>query len=140
MGENHTIANQDILLFDGVCNLCNGAVNFIIDRDPAGKFKFAALQSDFGQEQLEKLGFNKEDFDSLVLLSQDKVYKKSTAALKIAKKLNGLYPLLYAFIIIPPFIRHAIYDLIARNRYKWFGKQDSCRIPTPDLRARFVEA
>jgi len=140
LGENHTIANQDILLFDGVCNLCNGAVNFIIDRDPAGKFKFAALQSDFGQEQLEKLGFNKEDFDSLVLLSQDKVYKKSTAALKIAKKLNGLYPLLYAFIIIPPFIRHAIYDLIARNRYKWFGKQDSCRIPTPDLRARFVEA
>ncbi len=131
---------QDVLLFDGVCNLCNGAVNFIIDHDPKGHFKFAALQSDFGQLKLEELGYDQEDFDSLVLLSDDKVFKKSTAALHIAKKLSGLYPLLYIFIIIPPFIRHAVYDVIAKNRYKWWGKRDSCRMPTPELQARFVEA
>jgi predicted DCC family thiol-disulfide oxidoreductase YuxK len=140
LGTDHTIAQQDVLLFDGVCNLCNGAVNFIIDHDPKGHFKFAALQSDFGQEKLKSLGFNTEEFDSLVLLSGGKVYKKSTAALKIARKLNGLYPLLYGFIIIPPFIRHWVYDIIGRNRYRWWGKRDSCRMPTPELRQRFVDA
>ena len=140
MGKSDTIANQDVLLFDGVCNLCNGAVNFIIDHDPRGHFKFAALQSDFGQEKLAELGFNTEQFDSLVLLSEDKVYTKSTAALRIAKKLSGLYPLLYIFIVVPPFIRHAVYDLIGRNRYRWWGKEDSCRMPTPELRQRFVDA
>jgi len=139
LGKDHTIT-KDVLLFDGVCNLCNGAVNFIIDHDPKGHFKFAALQSDFGQEKLSELGYDQEEFDSLILLSDNKVYKKSSAALRIAKKLNGLYPLLYAFIIIPPFIRHGVYDIIAKNRYKWFGKRDSCRMPTPELRARFVEA
>lgn len=140
MGENYTIANQDVLLFDGVCNLCNSSVNFIIDHDPKGHFKFAALQSEFGQEKLAELGFDQEEFDSLVLLSGNAVYQKSSAALRIAKKLNGLYPLLYVFMIIPPFIRHGVYDIIAKNRYKWFGKEDSCRIPTPDLKARFMEA
>lgn len=138
MGTTDTIASQDVLMFDGVCNLCNSSVNFIIDHDPKGHFKFAALQSDFGQEKLKELGYNTEDFDSLVLLSGGKVYKKSSAALRIARKLNGLYPLLYIFIIIPPFIRHALYDVIARNRYKWWGKRDSCRMPTPELRSRFV--
>ncbi|WP_422354772.1 thiol-disulfide oxidoreductase DCC family protein [Roseivirga pacifica] len=140
MGKNSSIENQDVLLFDGVCNLCNGAVNFIIDHDPKGHFKFAALQSDFGQEKLKALGYSQQNFDSLVLLSGDKVYKKSSAALRIAKKLSGLYPLLYVFIIIPPFIRHGVYDIIAKNRYKWWGKRDSCRMPTPELRARFVDA
>lgn len=139
MGTDHSL-DKDILLFDGVCNLCNGAVNFIIDHDPKGHFKFAALQSDFGQEQLSVLGYDQEDFDSLVLLSKGKVFKKSTAALRIANRLNGLYPLLYLFIIIPPFIRDAVYDLIAKNRYRWFGKRDSCRMPTPELRSRFVDA
>lgn len=131
---------QYVLLFDGVCNLCNSSVNFIIDHDPKGHFKFAALQSDFGQQKLKELGYDQEEFDSLVLLSGEHVYKKSAAALRIAKKLSGLYPLLYVFIIIPPFIRHAVYDIIAKNRYKWWGKRDSCRMPTPELRARFVEA
>lgn len=140
MGTDHTIESNDVLLFDGVCNLCNGAVNFIIDHDPNQHFKFAALQSDFGQERLKELGFNTEKFDSLVLLSQGKVYRKSTAALRIARKLNGLYPLLYTFIIVPPFIRHWVYDLIGRNRYRWWGKRDSCRMPTPELRQRFVDA
>ena len=140
MGKTDTITTQDVLLFDGVCNLCNSSVNFIIDHDPKGQFKFAALQSDFGQERLKELGFNQEEFDSLVLLSEGKVYRKSTAALRIAKKLNGLWPLLYIFIIIPPFIRHAVYDLIGKNRYRWWGKRDSCRMPTPELRQRFVDA
>lgn len=139
MGTDHTIG-QDTLLFDGVCNLCNGAVNFIIDHDPKGHFKFAALQSTYGQEKLAELGYDQQHFDSLVLLENGNVYKKSTAALRIARKLNKLYPLLYAFMIIPPFIRHAVYDLIAKNRYKWFGKRNECRIPTPELRSRFVEA
>ncbi|WP_339606390.1 thiol-disulfide oxidoreductase DCC family protein [uncultured Roseivirga sp.] len=135
-----TSVNQehDILLFDGVCNLCNNSVNFIIDRDPKKHFKFAALQSEFGQSKLKELGFNQEEFDSLVLLSNGKVYRKSSAALRIAKKLSGLWPLLYVFIIIPPFIRHGIYDIIGKNRYKWFGKQDSCRMPTPELKQRFI--
>tara|TARA_A100000171_G_scaffold12675_1_gene10614 strand:- start:661 stop:1077 length:417 start_codon:yes stop_codon:yes gene_type:complete len=130
--------DHDILLFDGVCNLCNSSVNFIIDRDPKKHFKFAALQSDFGQSKLKELGFNQEEFDSLVLLSKGMVYRKSSAALRIAKKLNGLWPLLYIFILIPPFIRHGIYDIIGKNRYKWFGKQDSCRMPTPELKQRFI--
>lgn len=128
----------DILLFDGVCNLCNSSVNFIIDRDPKKHFKFAALQSEFGQAKLKELGFSQEEFDSLVLLSNGKVYRKSSAALRIAKKLKGLWPLLYIFIIIPPFIRHGVYDIIGKNRYKWFGKQDSCRMPTPELKQRFI--
>ena len=92
------------------------------------------------EKKLEELGFDQEEFDSLVLLSGDKVYKKSSAALRIARKLSGLYPLLYVFIIIPPFIRHGVYNIIAKNRYKWWGKRDSCRMPTPELKARFVEA
>ena len=140
MGTTDTIAQKDVLLFDGVCNLCNGAVNFIIDHDPNGHFQFAALQSEFGQERLKELGFNTEEFDSLVLLSEGKVYKKSTAALRIARKLNGLYPLLAVFLIVPPFIRNWVYDVIGRNRYRWWGKRDSCRMPTPELRQRFVDA
>lgn len=127
-------------MFDGVCNLCNGAVNFIIDNDPKGHFQFAALQSDFGQQKLAALGFDQAAFDSLVLLQGDEVFTKSSAALRIAKQLKFPYPLLYVFIILPPFLRDAVYNLIARNRYKWWGKRDSCRMPTPELQSRFVEA
>lgn len=140
MGKDHSIAKNNILLFDGVCNLCNGAVNFIIDNDPKGHFQFAALQSDFGQQKLAALGFDQAAFDSLVLLQGDEVFTKSSAALRIAKQLKFPYPLLYVFIILPPFLRDAVYNLIARNRYKWWGKRDSCRMPTPELQSRFVEA
>lgn len=140
LSKAQNISDQDILLFDGVCNLCNSSVNFIIDHDPNNHFRFAALQSEFGQQKLTELGYNTESFDSLVLLSGGKVYKKSSAALRIARKLSGLYPLLFAFIIVPPFLRHWVYDIIAKNRYRWWGKRDSCRMPTPELRSRFVEA
>ena len=139
MGEHNSIAQKDILLFDGVCNLCNNSINFVIDHDPDEKFQFAALQSDFGQKKLKELNLDPKDFDSIVLLSNDHVHVKSTAALKIAKKLNGGWSMLYAFIIVPPFIRHAVYNLIAKNRYKIWGRTDQCRVPTPELKQRFIE-
>lgn len=139
MGEYNSITQKDILLFDGVCNLCNNTVNFVIDHDPNEHFKFAALQSEFGQKKLKELNLNANDFDSIVLLSNDQIYIKSTAALKTAKKLTGGWPMLYAFIIIPPFIRHTFYNLIAKNRYKIWGKTEQCRVPTPELKQRFIE-
>jgi predicted DCC family thiol-disulfide oxidoreductase YuxK len=140
MQTNGTEQIQDVLLFDGVCNLCNGAVNFIIDHDPKAHFKFAALQSDYGQAQLTTLGYDTEEFDSLVLLSKGEVYIKSTAALKIARKLSGLWPVLSIFLVLPPVLRDWAYNIIAKNRYSWWGKRDSCRMPTPALRQRFMEA
>lgn len=125
-----------IIFFDGVCNLCNGAVNFVIDRDPEGKFKLAPLQSDIAAEYLKKEQL--DNLNSIALFEGGKIYQKSSAALRIAKKLSGAWPLLYGLIIIPPFIRDFFYDLIAKNRYKWFGKQESCRMPTPDIKARFL--
>lgn len=131
---------EQIVLFDGVCNLCNSSVNFIIDRDPKARFKFAALQSEKGQELLSQiLRTNESSFDSIVLISNNSVYIKSSAALRIARHLNGLWPILYSFMIIPKPLRDFVYDFIAKNRYKWFGKSDVCRIPTPDLQSRFIE-
>ena len=131
---------EQIVLFDGVCNLCNTSVNFIIDRDPKARFKFAALQSEKGQELLYQiLRANESSFDSIVLISNNSVYIKSSAALRIARHLNGLWPILYSFMIIPKPLRDFVYDFIAKNRYKWFGKSDVCRIPTPDLQSRFIE-
>lgn len=128
-----------VLLFDGVCNLCTGSVQFIIKRDPKRKFRFASLQSAFGQQALQQHQLNTETFDSLVLLEHGKIYQRSTAALHIARQLTGAWPLLYVLIIIPAFIRNAVYDFIARNRYKWFGKKEACWLPTPDLQALFYK-
>ncbi len=127
-----------ILLFDGVCNLCNSSVNFIIKHDKKNYFQFASIQSETGQELLKKHNINASTTDSVVLIENNKYYIKSTATLRIAKHLDGLYPLLYAFIIIPSFIRNVVYDLIARNRYKWFGKRETCMIPTDEIRSKFI--
>lgn len=127
-----------IILFDGVCNFCNSSVNFIIDRDTTNYFKFGALQSDEGQALLRKHNQSTDSFDTLILIEGDKLYTRSTAALRIAKKLSGLWPLFYVFIIIPKFFRDPIYNLIAKNRYKVFGKKDTCRLPTPQERAKFL--
>ncbi len=126
-----------IIFFDGICNLCNGAVQFVIERDVKNYFKFAALQSDFAQKELASHTLNVKQGDSFVLLEKGRVYEQSTAALRVAKKLNGLWPILYVLIIVPPFIRNWIYKFIARNRYKWFGKQESCWVPTPELKNKF---
>jgi len=127
-----------IILFDDVCNLCNSSVNFVIKRDAKNLFKFAALQSDIGASLIEKYGIDSSKTDSIILIDKNKAYIKSTAALRVAKYLNKGYPLLYVFMIVPKFIRNWVYDIVARNRYKWYGKKDSCMIPTPELKEKFL--
>lgn len=129
---------ERVILFDGVCNLCNNAVQFVIKHDKAGKFKFAALQSDYAKQALANLPFDLSSLSSIVLIDRGEIYTKSTAALKIAKYLSSGLSLLHLFIIFPKFLRDGVYDIIAKNRYKWFGQQDSCMVPTPDLKSRFL--
>lgn len=129
---------QLIILFDGVCNFCNFWVNFLIDRDKKDKFRFAALQSEKGQELLKKYNLKTEDFDTFVVIDRDKTFIKSTASLIVAKDLGGFWKLLYVFIIIPRPLRDFVYSLIAKNRYSLFGKKDTCRIPTPEERRKFL--
>ena len=127
-----------ILLFDGVCNLCNGFVQFVIPRDPKGYYKFVSLQSETGKAILEQYGLSTDELSTVVLVENGKVYTHSGVALKIVKHLSGLWPLLQVFWIIPRFIRDAIYRWVARNRYKWFGKREACWMPTPELQSRFM--
>lgn len=138
MGADHSI-DHPVIFFDGVCNLCNASVQFIVNRDKAEVFKFASLQSEFAQVELFDEASEKRHFQSLVLRIENQLLTKSTAALTIARKLSGGWPLLYAFIILPKFIRDPVYDVIARNRYKWFGKRNECMIPSPALKKRFIE-
>jgi predicted DCC family thiol-disulfide oxidoreductase YuxK len=135
------IANiqHPVILFDGICNLCNNAVQFVIKRDKKSLFRFSSLQSSFGQNLLNQHNLHHAGFDSFILLENGKIYTKSTAALMVAKRLSGAWALLYCFIIIPPFIRNSVYDIIARNRYKWFGKKESCWLPSPELKIRFFD-
>ncbi len=128
-----------IILFDGVCNLCNGAVQFVIRHDDKEKFTFASLQSETGQKILVHFNLPTVNNNSFVLVQSNKAFTKSTAALLVAKQLNGPIKLLYAFIIIPAFVRNAVYSLIAKNRYKWFGKKETCMMPTHKLHHRFLK-
>lgn len=127
-----------IILFDGVCNLCNNTLNFIIRHDKKNLFKFAALQSNIADELLHPFSMEENKLDSIVLLENGRKYTQSSAALRIAKNLSGAYPLLYIFMIIPKFIRDWVYAVISKNRYKWFGKKESCMIPTPELKDKFL--
>lgn len=128
-----------IILFDGVCNLCNGAVTFIIQRDPHGIFRFASLQSEVAQKILRGKTLNRASLESIIVIHKDKLLQKSEAALFIASRLGGGWSLLSVFRVVPEIIRDSIYNLIARNRYAWFGKKDECMIPTPELRSRFLD-
>ncbi len=128
-----------IILFDGLCNFCEASVNFIIDRDPRGRFKFAPLQSPTGQALLDEFKIDKSAIDSLVLIDGPRAYRKSTAALHIARRLTGLWPVFSVCFAIPEPIRNWAYDFVARNRYKWFGKKDACRMPTAEIRGRFLD-
>ncbi|MEQ8303678.1 MAG: thiol-disulfide oxidoreductase DCC family protein [Cyclobacteriaceae bacterium] len=128
-----------VILFDGVCNLCNTSVQFIIKRDKASYFSFAALQSPYGQGLLSKFHLPTGEFNSILLVDHGRVFQRSRAALEIAKKLDGLWPLFYAFIIVPGFIRDWLYNIISSNRYRMFGRQDQCMIPSPELKSRFVD-
>ena len=125
-----------IILFDGVCNFCNGSVNFIIEHDKKNFFKFSPLQSEAGQKYVEKFGLS--DIDSIILVENEKAYTHSTAALRIAKHIGGIWSLLYAFIIVPKPLRDFFYKWFAKNRYRFFGKMDECMIPTPEIRAKFL--
>jgi len=131
-------SENKIILFDGVCNLCNAAVTFIIKRDKNDVFRYAALQSDVAAGLVDRHGINTSKMDSIILIENEKNFTKSTAALRIARDLSGGYPLLYCFMILPKFIRDRMYDGIAKNRYTWFGKRQECMIPTPELKAKFL--
>lgn len=131
--------SSKIILFDGVCNLCNSTVQRIIRNDKRNQFKFASLQSIFGQDFLKKNALDSAEFPSIILIDGNQYYFKSDAALRIGKELRGIYKLSFVLIWIPKFIRDFVYDLIARNRYRWFGKSESCWLPTLDLKQRFLD-
>ncbi|MBL0355804.1 MAG: thiol-disulfide oxidoreductase DCC family protein [Chitinophagaceae bacterium] len=132
------MSDQPVILFDGVCNLCNGAINLTIKCDKKNRIKFAALQSEAGRQLAKQYGLPENDLRTFLLIENRKVYSRSTAALRVCRLLPGMWPLCYGFIIVPAFIRNGIYDLVAKHRYKWFGRRDQCMIPTPELRARFL--
>ncbi|GAB4487659.1 MAG: thiol-disulfide oxidoreductase DCC family protein [Saprospiraceae bacterium] len=129
-----------ILLFDGVCNLCNASVQWVLKRDRNGIFKFAALQSEIGQRLLQQFGFSQENFDTVVLVDGEKVFTRSDAPLEIARRLGGLWSLFFVFKIIPRFLRDAVYNWVARNRYRWFGRREECMLPRPEWKNRFLDA
>jgi predicted DCC family thiol-disulfide oxidoreductase YuxK len=128
----------DIILFDGVCNLCNDAVDFIIRRDKKNQFKFISLQENLAQKLLENYKVKEVFPDSIALIRGNQIFYKSRAALEISKKLSGIWPVFYAFIIIPPFLSDPLYDWIAKNRYKWFGKKETCRLPNEEEKSKFL--
>lgn len=127
-----------IVIFDGVCNLCNASIDFIIRHDQAGIFRVTANQHETGQRILEEQGVDPKEIDTVFLYEEGQLYRRSTAALRIARKLGFPWSLMYAFIIVPAPIRDAVYKVVAANRYRWFGKKETCRLPTPEERARFV--
>jgi predicted DCC family thiol-disulfide oxidoreductase YuxK len=128
-----------ILLYDGVCNFCDASVQFVMKRDPAGRVAFAALQSAAGRELLSRFGLDPDALSGVVLIEGDRCTVKSTAALRTLRHLRQPWPLLSVFLLFPRFLRDFVYDFIAKRRYKWFGKRDACRVPSPEERARFLD-
>lgn len=134
------MANKEkIILFDGVCNLCSSVVQFVIKRDKKDQFKFASLQGDAGQQILKKFNLPNNTFNSFILLEGEILSTRSAAALRVAKYLGSGWSLLYGLMIIPRFLRDGVYNWIAKNRYKWFGKKEECWVPTPALRKKFLK-
>ena len=131
--------DKRIVMFDGVCNLCNSSVNYIIDRDHDDLYRFVALQSELGKELQQYLGISETNLDSIILyIPNEAYYIKSSAALKIMQSFKGVWKLSYIFNVLPTTFRDKIYDYVAKNRYKWYGKKEQCRIPTPELRSKFL--
>jgi predicted DCC family thiol-disulfide oxidoreductase YuxK len=133
------IVYQPLILFDGVCNLCNSSIQYIIKYDKHNKFKFASLQSDAAKDILLQFNQNNSDLNSIILIVGDEIYKKSSAILRLLKILGGLHSILYIFMIVPKPIRNWVYDYVAKNRYKWYGKKESCMIPTKELKSKFID-
>jgi len=145
MHERVDVGNHDwfkyerVIVFDGVCNWCNFWVNFTIARDPSAKFKFGLLQSAQARQIMDVLGLAVDDFQTFLLLERGEIFQKSTAALRVVKQLSGLWPLFYyCCIVVPSPLRDAVYDFIARRRYRWMGKSSTCRVPTREEQGRFV--
>lgn len=126
-----------VILFDGVCNLCCGSVQFIIKRDKKKYFRFASLQSQFGKNILHQFELNENNINSFILIEEGKLFTQSTAALKVAKQLSGAWKMMYVFILVPVFLRNYIYSVIANNRYKWFGKKEACWLPAEEMSELF---
>jgi predicted DCC family thiol-disulfide oxidoreductase YuxK len=129
-----------VILFDGVCNLCNGFVQFVIERDPVGRFRFGPLQSAAARELIAAGAASGTMLDSLVLVEGGRVFRQSSAALRVLRRLTFPWPLAYVLIVVPSPFRDWIYRIVARNRYRWFGRRDACMVPTPALRQRFIDA
>jgi predicted DCC family thiol-disulfide oxidoreductase YuxK len=130
---------KQILYFDGLCNLCEGTVQFLLKRNCKKNILFASLQSNAGQLMLKHFNLPQDELFSLIFIDDETVYIKSKGALRITKYLNGIWPMLYLLTVIPAFISDAVYNWIAKNRYKWFGKKTECLLPTPELKSRFLE-
>ena len=139
MGANTEVVRKTIF-FDGVCNLCNRSVNFIIARDQKKQFTFASLQSEYAAQVFRDSEVDPEKLEGIVFLSGDRIFRNSDAVLEIARHMDGLWSWFYSMKIIPRIFRDWIYGVIAGNRYNWFGKQDACRMPTPELRERFLDS
>lgn len=132
------LKEKGIVLFDGVCNFCNSSVNFIIRKDDTDYFRFLPLQSERGKTLVSKFNLDPENLQTVILLEGGRIYTKSTAALRIARKLKGGWRLFYGFVVIPAFIRDLVYNLIAKHRYKWWGKRESCMVPDANMKTKFL--
>ena len=130
--------SKKIVLFDGVCNLCSNSVQFILKRDKKNQFLFGSLQSNYGQQMLAHYHLPATEFNSFMLIEGEKLYTRSSGALRMLKHLGGAWSLFYVFIIVPKFIRDAVYNWISRNRYKWFGKKNECWLPKPEWKEKFL--
>ena len=131
------LPSHPIIFFDGVCNLCNRSVQFVIKRDKEGIFRYASLQSASGQQILNEYSLPQDHFNSFILFDNGKIYTRSDAALRVSSQLKG-WKWTRVFRIVPRFVRDAVYNLIARNRYKWFGKREECMLPKPEWKERFL--
>ena len=134
----NTEINFPVLLFDGVCNLCNGSVQWVLRHDARAQFRFAALQSDTGQALLRRFGLDSAQLDTVVLVDGDRIFLRSDAPLEVARRLGGGWALLYIFKVLPRPLRNAVYDWVARHRYRWFGREESCMLPRLEWKGRFV--
>ncbi len=140
MTVNQLPTNKKIVLYDGVCNFCNNSVNYIISKDKKDIFRFVSLQSKLGNEIINYIGLREKNIDSIVLYQKGNAYYyKSSAAIQILKNLGGLYSLAIIFNYLPKFLRDYFYDYIAKNRYNWFGKKETCIIPTQEIKDKFLD-
>lgn len=135
---NPTQNHQGIILFDGVCNFCNRSIQFVLNRDKKHYFLFAQLQSDTGRSLLEAHGLSHLNLSSIIFIENNKPYTKSSAAIRITRHLAFPWPLIYVFVIIPPFLRNMVYDFIGNRRYQWFGKTSHCQLVSPEHQKRFL--